>query len=416
MSAPWFGGQQPQDPEKSGVLDPLLDEQGVQRTSDGSHGNQHDRFIASYDHQPDGDAAEVGEHNAPAKMSWAAWLLLAAAVRCHTFDRKAFKSSCTYEAVQLSSLTILSRAAAQLTVKSSAGAVFASLPEVGAITIAAWRMQLAAVIMLPVAIWQYRHASAGDPHVSFSVNGHCCDARVTGPLFLVRSSLSTKCSVLIQTLHVASRRCAADDAQQVLAAGGVGRIAGGAVVRLRMGGGPHQPVAHAAVPVSNADAAGRLALGQTAADFRKCVHLSASPCEGLCTDALLRLLPQHFAFNSTCRVLTLLHMHEECMKRELVSCSCFAQLPGGPLTPHTRCDPLPIFCRRRAERLRRGRDWSRHPLAQRQLWRVQPPDRRCNCAVGRCRQRRIADHRAPPAAGALPRASVHLQLRCDRCA
>lgn len=176
MSAPWFGGQQPQDPEKSGVLDPLLDEQGVQRTSDGSHGNQHDRFIASYDHQPHGDAAEVGEHNAPAKMSWAAWLLLAAAVRCHTFDRKAFKSSCTYEAVQLSSLTILSRAAAQLTVKSSAGAVFASLPEVGAITIAAWRMQLAAVIMLPVAIWQYQHASAGDPHVSFSVNGHCCDA------------------------------------------------------------------------------------------------------------------------------------------------------------------------------------------------------------------------------------------------
>ncbi len=184
MSAPWFGGQQPQDLEKSGVLDPLLDEQGVQRISDGSHGNQHDRFTASYDHQPDGDAAEDGEHNAPAKMSWAAWLLLAAAVRCHTFDRKAFKSSCTYEAVQLSSLTILSRAAAQLTVKSSAGAVFASLPEVGAITIAAWRMQLAAVIMLPVAIWQYRHASAGDPHVSFSVNGHCCDATGDWTAFL----------------------------------------------------------------------------------------------------------------------------------------------------------------------------------------------------------------------------------------
>lgn len=52
----------------------------------------------------------------------------------------------------------------QLTVKSSAGAVFASMPEVGAVTAAAWRMQLASAIMLPVAAWQYLRASSGVWH------------------------------------------------------------------------------------------------------------------------------------------------------------------------------------------------------------------------------------------------------------
>jgi hypothetical protein len=52
----------------------------------------------------------------------------------------------------------------QLTVKSSAGAVFASMPEVGAVTVAAWRMQLASALMLPVAAWQYLRASSGVWH------------------------------------------------------------------------------------------------------------------------------------------------------------------------------------------------------------------------------------------------------------
>ena len=66
----------------------------------------------------------------------------------------------------------------QLTVKSSAGAVFASMPEVGAVTAAAWRMQLASAIMLPVAVWQYLRASAGasarSSHIGAASSPHAC--------------------------------------------------------------------------------------------------------------------------------------------------------------------------------------------------------------------------------------------------
>jgi hypothetical protein len=81
-----------------------------------------------------------------------------------------------------------------------------------------------------------------------------------------RMGMSPACTRLYaDATRSAAHRRAADHAAKPMAAGTVRCPAGGTVGRLRLGGGPHQPRAHAAVPQRHAGAAGGLALGGPAA-------------------------------------------------------------------------------------------------------------------------------------------------------
>ena len=160
------GGPAPPDQKPDPVEEPLLN---------GTSGSQ--PGVAPFDARATGgdilegttdasDELQSPAAAAPPRMSAWAWLLLAAAVRSSHHKttaatcRSHFEEKATNYTPASNVLNCLRRTL-QLTVKSSAGAVFASVPEVGAITIAAWRMQLAATLMVPVAIWQLHRAPPG---------------------------------------------------------------------------------------------------------------------------------------------------------------------------------------------------------------------------------------------------------------
>lgn len=246
------------------------------------------------------DCSSAGPPAKAQRMSWAAWLLLATAVwRLHSSTGR--RTFCTHAHLIMWVLRLglphspplplqsrskaLSNAAVQLTVKSSAGAVFASLHDVGAFTKSAWRMQLATVIMLPIAIWQYSRAPAGVANWQLSClerflhecrspsaechQDACLHTRLYPFLFLncghADALISWRKPAQTSTCSLCNaRRREGNDAAQAMAAGGVWRAAGGAVGGVRVGSGPHQPGAHAAVPVGHPRAAGRLPLGGAA--------------------------------------------------------------------------------------------------------------------------------------------------------
>ena len=93
-------------------------------------------------------------------MPVAAWLLLVAAVsRRPAVYRPSDTFLCARKQFRL---TLLRAPEYQLCAKSSAGAVFEALHDVGPFTAAAWRMQVATLGMLPFAAFQYWRCGAGD--------------------------------------------------------------------------------------------------------------------------------------------------------------------------------------------------------------------------------------------------------------
>lgn len=64
---------------------------------------------------------------------------------------------------------------ASLLAVSSAAVVFASVPDVPTFTLAAWRLQLTALLLTPAAIYQYRQLTTGtwqcQLHSSFAASG-----------------------------------------------------------------------------------------------------------------------------------------------------------------------------------------------------------------------------------------------------
>ena len=79
------------------------------------------------------------------------------------------------------------------------------------------------------------------------------------------------------------RRCEVACLPGLVAAGSLRGALGPAVGLLRLGGASHEPGAHAAVPVGDTGAAGRLGLGPPAASLVGCAHVlpcSAFACHG----------------------------------------------------------------------------------------------------------------------------------------
>ena len=95
-------------------------------------------------------------------MPVAAWLLLLAAVSRCRVARQPPEAICIWTCEQ-SALTPCVLLDPQLCAKSSAGAVFEALHDVGPFTAAAWRMQVATLGMLPCAALQYWRCGAGTP-------------------------------------------------------------------------------------------------------------------------------------------------------------------------------------------------------------------------------------------------------------
>lgn len=158
---PWLRSTRQADIDKQESQERLLIASAAESAPDGPIVDDGHDSRSQQSCQPTVEPLPAGKR----RMSWFAWMLLTAAVRslpnAHACKPNLMNAEPHATCLSMRLTVALLMTTLQLTVKSSAGAVFASMPEVGAITVAAWRMQLASVIMLPVAVWQYHRAASG---------------------------------------------------------------------------------------------------------------------------------------------------------------------------------------------------------------------------------------------------------------
>lgn len=261
------------------------------------HSQQLEAFDIELQKQPPWPAAPAGDHDdddAPllgepqddagagdmATMPMAAWLLLAAAVRrrlaaCTSDDGcLCCYGACTCFLKQFR-LTVYVLLQSQLCAKSSAGAVFEALHDVGPFTAAAWRMQVATLGMLPFAVFQYWRCGSGvQAHPVRRLHRACCHDPTYQPC---KPSCLSGLGVGSETCL---RRWQTEGAQLWRPAACVRHPSRAAVGVLRLGDPAHEPIAHAAVPVSDARAVGSIHLAPAAANLcrrssRACPRLRA---------------------------------------------------------------------------------------------------------------------------------------------